>query len=159
MNRVDPFVAEVAVDFIHAVQAADHQPFQIEFRSNPQIQVHVERIVVGHKGPRGRPSQDRMHHGRFHFHVPAFVEEVPEFAHDLRPPHENFARAFVDDQVQIATPESLLYVRQAMPFLGQRQQSFAQKLQALHPYRQLVGLGAEEMAGNADDVAQIEQLK
>ena len=48
-------------------------------------------------------------------------KEVPEFAHDLRPPHEDFARAFVDDQIEIAPPETLLHVRQSMPLLGQRQ--------------------------------------
>ena len=30
-------VAEVAIDFIDAIESADHQPLQIEFRRNAQI--------------------------------------------------------------------------------------------------------------------------
>ena len=32
--RADPFIAEIAVDLIHAVEATDHQPLQIQLRRN-----------------------------------------------------------------------------------------------------------------------------
>ena len=39
MNRRDPFVPEVAIDFEYARKAAHDQPFQIEFRRNTEIKI------------------------------------------------------------------------------------------------------------------------
>ena len=55
MNRVDSLISEISVDFVHAVQATDHQPLQIKFRSDPQIKIHVECVVMRHKGSRPSP--------------------------------------------------------------------------------------------------------
>jgi hypothetical protein len=41
------FVAEVAVDLEHAVEAADDQALQVQLRRDAQEHLHVQRIVVG----------------------------------------------------------------------------------------------------------------
>ena len=54
----DAFVAEVAVDLVDAVEAADDQPLEIELRRDAQEEVEVERVVVGGEGPRGGAAGD-----------------------------------------------------------------------------------------------------
>ena len=62
-----PFVAEVAIDFVHPVKSAHGQSLQIQLRRDAQKQIHVERVVMRDKRPRHRPARDGLHHRRFHF--------------------------------------------------------------------------------------------
>ena len=98
MNRIDAFIAEIAIDLVDAIEPAHHEPLQIKLRRNAQVQIHVESVVVRHERPRRRSAQNRMHHRRFHFHVAAFVEKTPNFPDDLRARDENFSRPLIDDQ-------------------------------------------------------------
>ncbi len=63
----DAFVAEVAVDFVDALKAADHQALEIKFGRDAEIEIDVERVVMRFKRPRGGTAIERLHHGRFHF--------------------------------------------------------------------------------------------
>ena len=69
--RRDAFIAEVAIDLVDAIEAAYDQPFQIQFRRNPEEEVHVERIVMGYKWTRRRAAGNRVHHRRLDFDVTA----------------------------------------------------------------------------------------
>ena len=68
--RADAFVAEVAVDLVDALQAAHDQPLQVQFGCDPQIQVHVERVVVGDKGTCHGAARQRLHHRSLNFDIP-----------------------------------------------------------------------------------------
>src|ERR1700683_5626847 len=111
------------------------------------------------KRTRRRSTENRVHHRRFHFDVIARVKKVPDFADDLRALQKSVARFLGGDQIEIALPVADLYVRQAVPLFRERQQRFGEELNLGDPDGQLVGLGAEEMAGDADDVTYIQQLK
>ena len=41
------FVAEASIDFVDAVDAAYHEPLQVQFRSDSQVQLHVEGCCDG----------------------------------------------------------------------------------------------------------------
>ncbi len=71
---------------------------------------------------------------------------------------EDAARIGVDDQIEIPLAIADLDVRQAVPLLGQREQALREKVQSRRPDRELVRLGAEQPALDADPVAEIEQL-
>src|SRR5207237_5661204 len=60
----DALVTEAAVDLEDLFQAAYDQPLEIELRRDPQIQLRVERVVMGHEWPRRRAAGNRMHHRR-----------------------------------------------------------------------------------------------
>jgi hypothetical protein len=49
--RRDPLIAEVTVDFEHPFHAADCQPLQVQLRRDAHVQLHVERVVMGHERP------------------------------------------------------------------------------------------------------------
>ena len=48
-----PLVAEVAADLEDALEAADHQPLQVQLGRDAQVEVEVERVVVGDERSRG----------------------------------------------------------------------------------------------------------
>ena len=65
----DAFVAEAAVDLEDLLEAAHDEPLQVELRCDPQVEVHVQGIVVGDEGPGRGAARDGLHHGGFHLQV------------------------------------------------------------------------------------------
>ncbi len=63
----DAFVAEVAIDFVYAFKAADDEALEIKFRSDAEIKIDIERVVMRLKGAGGGAAIERLHHGRFDF--------------------------------------------------------------------------------------------
>ena len=71
----EPLVAEVAVDLVDALEAADDQALQVQLRRDAQVHVQVERVVVREERARGgarpgsaassasRPRGSRAHRG------------------------------------------------------------------------------------------------
>ena len=74
--RADALVAEVAVDLVDAVQAADDQALEVKLRRDAQEEVDVQRIVVRREGPRRGAAGDGLHHRGFDFEIAAVVEEA-----------------------------------------------------------------------------------
>ncbi len=77
-------VAEVAIDLVHALEAADHQTLQIKLRRDAQIQIDVERVVMRDERPRHRAARDRLHHRRLDFQEVQRVEEIAQVLHQPR---------------------------------------------------------------------------
>ena len=67
MPRRNAFIAEIAIDLIHAFEATHYQPLQIKLWCDTQIQVKIERVVVRLKRLCRGTTIERLHHGRFHF--------------------------------------------------------------------------------------------
>ena len=65
--RREPLVAEVAIDLVDPLDAADHQPLQIQLRRDAQVQIDIERVVVRDERPRRRAAIERLHHRRLDF--------------------------------------------------------------------------------------------
>ena len=71
------FDAEVAVDFVDAVDAADHEPLQVQFRCDAQVEIDIERVVMRDEGPRGRAAVEGLHHRRFDFDESFLLQLAP----------------------------------------------------------------------------------
>ena len=65
----------------------------------------------------------------------------------------------VGDEIVVAVPVFLLRVGEAVELVGQRAQALGQQAQRRHPNGQLAGLGLEQRAFGADDVAEVEVLE
>ena len=62
-----PFVAEIAIDFVDALEAAHYQPLQVQLRRDSQIEIDIERVVMRDERTRRRAAVERLHHRRFDF--------------------------------------------------------------------------------------------
>ncbi len=154
-----PFVAEVAVDFEHALKAADHQALQIELGCDAQEHLLVERVVVGGKRLGVGAAGDGVHHRRFDFQELVVDHEGADRGDGLGAGDEAGARLFVDDQVHVALAVLLLLVGHAVELVGQRTQGLGQQTDLGDLDRQLAGLGLEQGALGAQDVAQVPVLE
>ena len=76
-------VAEVLADLVHALEPADDQPLQVQLVGDPQEEVAVELVVVGHEGPRQRAAVERLEDRGLDLEEAALVEPAADRAHDL----------------------------------------------------------------------------
>ncbi len=60
-----PLVPEVLVKFVHAFISADEKPLEIQFRSNAEIEVNAERVMMCSKRFGSCPAGDLVHHRGF----------------------------------------------------------------------------------------------
>ena len=65
----------------------------------------------------------------------------------------------VGHQVEVALAVALLDVLQAVPLLGRRAQRLREDGQLAHFDRRLAGLRAEQVAGDAEEVAEVDLLE
>ena len=117
--RGQPFVAEVAVDLVHALEAADDEALQVQLRCDAQVHVDVERVVMRDERLGHRAARDHLQHRRLDFHEVERVEEAAQVLHDARALAEHLAALVADDQVDVALAVALLDVGEAVPLVRQ----------------------------------------
>ena len=154
----DAFVAEVAVDLVDAVEAADDQALEVQLRRDAQKEVHIEGVVVGGEGPRRRAAGDLLHHRRFDFEIAATVKELAQGLESLSALDEDFAGVEIGEEVHVTLAVAQLDVGQAVKFFRQGEHGLGQEGERLDVDGQLIGPRAEEVAGDADVVAHVEEL-
>jgi len=157
--RRQAFVAEVAVDLVHALEAADDETLQVQLRRDAQVHVEIERVVMRAEGARRGPAWDRLHHRRLDLEEVERIEEVTQVADDARASAEDVAARLVHDQVEVAPPVARFGVGEPVPLVGQRPQRLHQQPQRLDAHRELAGLGAEQHAARGQGVADVEALE
>ena len=155
----EALVPEVAVDLEHLLQAAHHQALEVELRRDAEIELHVEGVVVGDEGLGRGAAGDGMHHRRLHLQEAVGHHELADALDDLRAADEGLPGLLVGDQIQVALAVLLLLVAEAVELLGQGAQGLGQQADLAGQDGQLVGLGAEQGAPDAEDVAQVHALE
>ena len=114
----DALVAEVLADLVDALEAAHDQALQVQLVGDPQEQVAVELVVVGHERPRQRAAVERLEDRRLDLEEAALVEPAPDGADDLGAEDEELARLRVREQVDLAVAVAGLDVLEAVVLLG-----------------------------------------
>ena len=84
MRLIDAFVAVDASQFVHAFDTAHHQPFEMQFQSNPQRQVDVERVMVRCKRTGCCTAGNTMQRWAFNFNKGLGIERLANRTDDLR---------------------------------------------------------------------------
>ena len=159
VRGVDAFVAPDAPDLEHPLEAADHQPLQVQLGGDPQVQIEVERVVVRHERPSGRAAELDTQRRRLDFDEPAAVEEASDGGHGGEPDLEHATRLGIHDQVDVALPEPRVDVGEAVPLVGQRPQRLRKQLERADLHRQLTAARGHHRALDADPVAEVELVE
>src|SRR3989338_731966 len=159
MAHGNPFVAKVAVELKDALDAPNQEAFEKEFRRHPQVEIQIQRVVVGDKRPGRRASGDGLHHRRLHLQKIPLLKKAPNETNNPRAPFKHLSDLLIDHEIDIPLPVAGLDIRQTMPFLRQRPQTFAEQADSLGVDGQLLGLGAKERPPNRYNVTDIEELE
>ena len=152
-------VAEVAVDLEYFLEAADHQPLQIQLGRDAQEELHVERVVVCRKRLRRGAAGYRVHHRRLDLEEAVLGHVVSDRGDHAAAGDEGEARLLVGHQVEVALPVLLLDVGKAVELLGQRPQRFREQADLGTVDGQLAGLGLHQRADRANDIAEVPALE
>ncbi len=105
-----PFIAEVAIDFIHLLEPAHHQALEVQLWCDTQVHIQVQRIVMGDEGLGRGTARNHLHHGGFHLHETAPVHVVADEAHNARTQGKHGAGLGVHNQVHITLTVAQLLV-------------------------------------------------
>ena len=81
----DALVAEVLADLVHALEAADDEPLEVELGRDAQVEVGLELVGVGHERVREGAAVARLEHGRLDLDEALLVEVAPDRGDDPRP--------------------------------------------------------------------------
>ena len=115
--RVHRLVPEVPGNLKDLLEAAHHEPLQVEFGSDPEEEFLVEEVVVGGERPGVCPAIDRLEDGGLELEEPVVVEIPADEGDDAAPVPEGLPALLVDDQVHVPLPVPLLHVGKPVELL------------------------------------------
>ena len=152
----DALVAEVLAELVDLLETAHDQALEVELGCDPQVQVAVERVVVGDEGPGESAAVEGLQDRRLDLEEAALVEEAANRRHEAASHDEELARLLVGEQVELAPPVAGLDVRQAVVLVGGRPKRLREQRPAVDAHRELAPPGPEGCALDADEVAEVE---
>ena len=155
----DPFVAEVAIQLEDPLDPADQKALEKQLRRYSEVEVHIQRVVVGDERPGGGASGNRLHHRRLDFQEIPLLKKTADQPDDLGSFFKEVSDFAIDHEIHVALPVTNLDIRQPVPFLRQRSQALAQKPQTLSFQSQFFGFGAEKVAPHPYDIPEVQGLK
>ncbi len=163
---VHALVAEILGEFVHPGKAAHDQALEVQLIGDSQVHVHVQRIVVRDERTGSGAAGDGLQDGGFHLQAAGVVEVAAHGGDDPGPLDEGLLHLGVNHQVYITLAVAEFRVGEAVVDGtvgiglddGEHPQRLGQHAQRAGMHRQLAGLGDEGEAGDADDVADIQQF-
>ena len=156
VRRVDALVAEIAADLVDPLDAADHEPLQIELERDPQEKIDIERIRVRGEWPRRRAAVKGLQDGGLDLDVAAAAQPRAQRREHGVAGEQHGARLRVDDQVDVPLPYPGLEIGQPLVLVRQRAQRLAREGPARGAHRELAAPGRDHFAGDADMVAEVD---
>ncbi len=159
VTGVKALIAENTADLIDALEAADDQALEVEFQGNAEFEVLVESVKVGLEGAGCRTAGVGDQHGSLDFHEVALCKEAADACDDLGTLDEDITGCVAHDQVDIALAITCVGILQAVELLRQGSQGLGQQGQFFGMDGNLAGLGLENKALDADDIADIHLLE
>ena len=157
MRGVGTLVAEVAVDLVHPLDAADDGALQEQLGSDPQEQLGVEGIRVRGERTSARTAVDGLQHRRLHLEVAVAREGRTQGGNRRRPRTNCDARLLAGDEVEVALAHPGL-VAQLGVEVRQRQDRFGRDGPVRHQDAELAPPGRDHLAAHEDVVAQVDEF-
>ncbi|CAB4898651.1 unannotated protein [freshwater metagenome] len=127
----DALVAEHAPDLEDALHAADDEPLEVQLQRDPQVQGHVERVVVGDERTSVRSAGLHVQHRCLHLDVAVAVQGAPEAGDDRVAYLEGPAGFFVHDEVGVTLAVAGVGVGEALPLVGHGSQRLREQLEPI----------------------------
>src|SRR5205085_10411137 len=100
---------------------------EVELDGDPQVQLHVEGVVVGDERPGQGPAGDGLENRRLHLDEPLRFEAATHGADDPAAYAEGVSGFLGDPQVDVALPVPRVDVRDAVPLVGERTPGLGQE--------------------------------
>jgi hypothetical protein len=151
VGQIDSLISELLSDFVNAIDSADNQLLQVQFRRDAHEQIHAQVVVMRHEWLRRSSACNHVHHRSFHFEEIACIQVLANAVDHLRTNEEipsNGVR--VRNQIQEAIAIASLLVGERL--LGKHVQARRKKNKSMRENRQFAGLRTTWNSLDADDV-------
>ncbi len=152
----DALVAEVLAELVDLLQPAHDAALEVELGRDPQVEVAVEGVVVGHERPRGGAAVDRLQGRGLDLHEAAVVEEAPHRRDRARAGDEAGAGVGIGHQLEVALAEPGLGVLQTGVLVRRGPQRLGQQRRRVDRHAQLAAPGARDRPAHPEDVPEVE---
>ncbi len=135
--RIDSLVAEVPADLVDLLQAADHQPLQVQFERDPQVQPHVVGVDVSHERPCVGATMQGLQHRRLRLDEALAVQFLPDST-GYRGTKLGEPPGFrIDNQIDITHAHPRLRIAKAGVLVGKRAQGLGRDREGFGEHGQL----------------------
>ena len=131
--RGDALVAEHLAHVVDVLHAADDAAVEEQLDGDAQVQVAVERVVVGRERARAGAAGERLQRRRFDLDEVAFVQPLADREDDLVARDEQLARVLVGEQVELAVAIARAGVAEAVVLVRRRAQRLGQQRALARP--------------------------
>ena len=135
--RRDALVAEHLAHVVDVLHAADDAAVEEQLDGDAQVEVAVERVVVGRERARAGAARERLQRRCFDLDEVALGEPFADREHDLVAGDEQLARLLVGDQVELAVAVARAGVAEAVVLVRRRAQRLGQQRALLDRQREL----------------------
>ena len=160
MVLVHTLVTEVLAYFIYTFESAHNQSLQVKLGGDTQVEVHIQRVMVGDERTGACSTGDGLKNRRLHFRVAGFIQHSTHGLDDGGTLQEFFFHAVVYDKVYITLTVAQFGVLERVVSHTILIFHDRQGLDALCKYGQLLGmdadfahLGTEYESFDTDEVA------
>ena len=155
MLGIHALVAENAAYFINALDATHDKAFQGQLGGDTHIHIYIEGVMVGDKGSGGGSASEGAENGGLHLHIVPVIQIGAQEADKAGAYLEISAAGVGHDKINVALAVLKLHIGHAVEFFGQGAQARGEQSDLLGMHGYFPGLGLENKAGNADDVAYV----
>ena len=152
---VHALVAEDAAHLVDALHAAHDQALQVQLRGDAHVHVDVLGVVVRDEGTGVGAAGDGAQHRRLHLHEAQAIQIAAQIGHELAADLEVTLALGVHDKIHVPLTVADLLVGKAVELLGQGAQRLAQQRDLPGADGHLAPLGAEHLALDAHNIADV----
>lgn len=110
VRQVSVLVAELLAQLVHALEAADDELLEVQFRRHAHKQVLPVCVVEGREGLGRRAAGNLVHHGCLDLEEATIIEKGADVFDDLGARDEDLARGVVDDEIEVTLAKALLRI-------------------------------------------------
>ena len=152
---VHAFVTEYTTDFVNFIKAADNQTFQVQLKSDTQIHIDIEAVVMCDKWTSSSTACDIVQNRGLNFQITFCIQEVAQLFDDHGTFYEYVTNFWVHDKVNVSLTVSQVSVGQTMEFFRQRQQGFGQQDCLSSTDRDFTVFSTENLTLYANDITNV----
>ena len=156
MTGINPFITEHAADLIHSLQPADNQALEIELERNTELHILIKGVEMGFKRTCGSAACIGHQHRGLHLDEALTVQIAANAADDSRALNESVLHLGIHDEIHIALAVTHVNIGQAVILLGEDLQALGEQRYLFCMDGDFTGFGFENIALNADDIADIQ---
>ena len=120
VGRVGPLIAEVPADLENPFQAAHHEPLQIEFRRDPQIQIEVVGVDMGTEGAGIRATVHRLQDRSLYLKVSPVHQGLAHGLDSDRTGPHHLTLTVIDDQIDVPQTHPRFGILKSFALVRQR---------------------------------------